>query len=87
MITIERLRQTPYAWQTGYANLSDVANHEKTLPKEFISSDGMHITKACHDYLAPLIDGQAYPTYKNGVPDYVVLQNHLADRLLPPWKG
>jgi 6-phosphofructokinase len=87
MITIERLRQTPYEWQTGHADLSTVANHEKTLPENFISEDGMHITKACQDYLAPLIQGESYPTYINGVPEYVVLQNCLADKLLPPWKG
>ena len=87
MITIDRVRQTPYEWQTGYANLSDVANHEKTLPKEFISEDGMHITKACQDYLTPLIQGEAYPTYQNGVPDYAVLKNQLIPKKLAPWKA
>jgi 6-phosphofructokinase len=87
MITIERTQQTPYQWKTGYANLSEVANHEKKLPREFISADGMHITRACHDYLNPLIQGEAYPTYQNGVPQFASLKKILVNKLLPPWKG
>ena len=39
------------------------------------SDDGFHITAKCRRYLAPLIAGEAYPPYVNGLPDYVVLKN------------
>ncbi|HAU1882011.1 TPA: diphosphate--fructose-6-phosphate 1-phosphotransferase, partial [Legionella pneumophila] len=35
------------------------------------------ITDACKRYLSPLIQGEAYPNYKNGLPDYVRLKNQL----------
>ena len=48
---------------------------EKKVPREFITGDGFGITEACRRYLAPLIRGEAYPPYRDGLPDYVVLDN------------
>ena len=45
------------------------------MPPEFISADGFGITAAARRYLTPLIAGEAYPLFKNGLPDYVKLQN------------
>jgi 6-phosphofructokinase 1 len=75
MITIERLSDRPYRWKTGQAPLARIANVEKKMPKTFISRDGYGITAACRRYLAPLIAGEDYPPYKNGVPDYRPLKN------------
>ncbi len=75
MVTIERSSDKPYRWKLGKANLSRVANHEKTLPKRFITRDGFGITAQARRYLAPLIKGEDYPPYKNGLPDYVTLKN------------
>jgi ATP-dependent phosphofructokinase / diphosphate-dependent phosphofructokinase len=75
MPTIVRTSNKPYRWKIGMANLADVANHEKMLPRNYISKDGFGITAACRRYLAPLIVGEAYPPYKNGLPDYVSLKN------------
>lgn len=75
MPTIVRTSNKPYRWKIGMANLADVANHEKMLPRNYISKDGFGITAACRRYLAPLIVGEAYPPYKNGLPDYVTLKN------------
>jgi hypothetical protein len=52
-----------------------VANQEKLLPAEFVSAAGFGITAAARSYLAPLIVGEAFPPFKNGLPDYVWLQN------------
>ena len=57
------------------APLSAVAKHEKLLPAEFISADGFGITEPAGQYMAPLIVGEAFPPFKNGLPDYVRLQN------------
>ncbi len=75
MPTIVRLSDSPYRWEIGVANLADVANVEKKMPRDFISEDGFHITEACRRYLAPLIEGEDYPPYKNGLPQYVKLRN------------
>lgn len=75
MPTIERVSDTPYQWRIGVAALQDVANREKKLPREFISADGFRITATCRAYLQPLIQGEAYPPYKNGLPNYVRLKN------------
>ncbi len=82
MLTIERTSDTPYQWQIGQAPLERVANVEKGLPAEFISEDGMHITAACRQYLQPLILGEDFPPFKNGIPDYVRLKNQLVEKKL-----
>ncbi len=83
MTSIIRETSRPYAWHIGEANLESVANQEKKMPKEFISADGFSITPACHDYLRPLIEGEAYPPYHQGVPTYLKLKNSRVTRKLP----
>ena len=75
MPAIRRLSDTPYRWDIIEAPLSEVANQEKLLPPDFISVDGFGVTEAARRYLAPLIIGEAYPPFKNGLPDYVKLRN------------
>ncbi len=75
MPTIVRKSDKPYRWAIGVANLADVANVEKFMPRDFITKDGFHITEKCRRYLAPLIRGEDYPPYKNGLPQYVTLKN------------
>ncbi|MDQ2993429.1 MAG: 6-phosphofructokinase [Pseudomonadota bacterium] len=82
MLTIERLSEQPYRWGIGTAPLAEVANVEKSMPPEFIREDGLHITEACRRYLQPLIEGEDYPPFKNGVPDYVMLRNQLVAKQL-----
>jgi 6-phosphofructokinase 1 len=75
MPAIRRLSDAPYRWDIIAAPLAEVANQEKLLPPDFISDDGFGITDAARQYLAPLIVGEAYPPFKNGLPDYMKLQN------------
>ena len=82
MPAIRRLSDAPYRWDIVEAPLSEVANQEKLLPAEFINADGFGITEAARRYLAPLIVGEAYPPYKDGLPDYVKLQNATAPKKL-----
>jgi 6-phosphofructokinase 1 len=71
MATIVRKASKPYKWTTGYIPLGEVANKEKKMPREYITEDGFGITEACRKYLEPLIAGEDYPPFKNGLPDYV----------------
>jgi len=80
---IKRITTTPYSWEIGQVALTEVANQEKFMPREFISTDGFHITQACRDYLRPLIEGEDYPPYANGLPAYVRLKKHLVIPKLP----
>ena len=82
MPTIERLSDEPYEWKIGKAKLSDVANVEKMMPREYISDDGYGITAACRRYLQPLIQGEDYPPYRNGLPAYVELKNIAVEKKL-----
>ncbi len=75
MPTVERVSNKPFKWKVGMAPLSKVANVEKMMPKSFISRDGYGITNKCREYLLPLIKGEDYPPYKDGLPRYVRLKN------------
>jgi 6-phosphofructokinase 1 len=74
MPVITRLSDHPYRWRIDQAPLEKIANREKMLPRRFISRDGFGITKACRRYLSPLIRGEDYPQYINGLPKYVSLR-------------
>jgi ATP-dependent phosphofructokinase / diphosphate-dependent phosphofructokinase len=82
MPAIRRLSDAPYHWDIVEAPLAEVANREKRLPREFISEDGFGVTEAARRYLTPLIIGEAYPPFRNGLPDYVRLQNATAPKKL-----
>ena len=75
MPTIVRVRDKPYKWKIGIAKLENVANKEKMLPRDYITQDGFHITSKARKYLGPLIQGEDYPPYKDGLPQYVTLKN------------
>ncbi|MCP4001770.1 MAG: 6-phosphofructokinase [Gammaproteobacteria bacterium] len=74
MPAIIRKSDKPYKWTIEKAPLSRVANKEKMMPKRFITKDGFGITAACRRYLEPLIKGEDYPPYKDGLPKYVTLK-------------
>ena len=75
MPAIKRTSNKPYRWKIAEARLAKVANVEKMMPKNYISKDGFHITQRCRTYLQPLIQGEDYPPFKNGLPQYVTLKN------------
>ena len=83
MPAIIRKSNDPYEWTIEKAPLSEVANVEKFMPESFISDDGFGITDACREYLTPLIQGEDYPPYQDGMPKYVQLRNILTEKKLP----
>lgn len=85
MPTVVRDSSSPYQWHIGEAALADVANVEKKMPRDFITEDGFGITDAAKKYFAPLILGEDYPPYKNGLPDYARLKKQLIGKKLPAW--
>src|SRR6204780_2226536 len=86
MPVIVRKSSKPYRWSIGEAPLSAIANKEKKVPRNFITPDGFGITAACRRYLLPLIGGEGYPPYRNGLPTYVTLKGaSVAKRLRTPF--
>lgn len=83
MPIVVRDSSTPYQWHIEEVALSEVANIEKSMPRDYITEDGFGITEACKEYLSPLIQGEAYPPYNaHGLPNYVKLKNILVDKKL-----
>ena len=82
MPIIVRTQDNPYKWAIGETPLNKVANIEKTLPSNFISKDGFGVTEECIQYLRPLISGEDYPPYVDGVPNYVSLKKQFEPRKL-----
>ena len=86
MPAIVRISNNPYKWEIGCGELKDVANVEKMMPKNYISADGFSITDSCREYLLPLIEGENYPPYNDGLPNYVVLKKSKVVQKLPPFE-
>jgi ATP-dependent phosphofructokinase / diphosphate-dependent phosphofructokinase len=82
MPVIVRKSSKPYRWSVGEAPLSAVANQEKKVPRNFITADGFGITAPCRRYLSPLIHGEAYPPYSNGLPAYATLKGNRVPKRL-----
>jgi len=86
MPAIVRISNNPYKWEIGCGELKDVANVEKMMPNNYISADGFSITDSCREYLLPLIEGENYPPYNDGLPNYVVLKKSKVAQKLPPFE-
>ena len=86
MPTIIRKNNQPYRWSIGEVKLSKVANIEKKMPRSYIDAEGFNITKKGRNYLAPLIKGEDFPKFQNGMPVYAKLRRQLvAKKLNQKW--
>jgi ATP-dependent phosphofructokinase / diphosphate-dependent phosphofructokinase len=86
MPAITRKSSRPYVWEITMAPLAKVANVEKFMPRDFITTDGYGITDPCREYLYPLISGEDYPPYENGLPKFVTLKNVAVPKKLAEFK-
>ena len=83
MPAVRRISQDPYQWDVISAPLSQVANQEKFMPRDFISENGFAITPACRAYLSPLIQGEDFPPFENGLPKVAKLKLAKVEQKLP----
>ena len=86
MPIIVRSKSKKYSWKIIPAPLSKIANVEKKLPNSFISKDGFDVTAKAIKYLKPLIQGEAYPKFKNGIPHSQKLKLVEVKKKLPSWR-
>ena len=83
MLTIKsKNKNKKFSWKISCTKLENVANKEKILPKSFIAKDGINITMRCKKYILNLIQGEDYPKYKNGLPQYAKLKLSLEKKKL-----
>ena len=87
MPVIVRGKGKKYSWKIEPAPLSKIANVEKKLPKSFISKDGFDVTSKAIKYLQPLILGEAFPNFKDGIPTSEKLKLIEVTKKLPVWKS
>ena len=86
MVTLVREKGPKYKCTTGLAELRDVANGEKKVPREYINEAGNHITKAMRDYLRPLVQGQAPVTIgRDGIPVFMRFKRKPLQKKLPQY--
>ncbi len=74
MMTIKRVSSDPYAFEIGHEDIFKIANQTRCVPAEFINERGNHVTDECLQYLLPLIKGERYPEYVDGLPCHWVLK-------------
>lgn len=74
MSTLTRADGMEYKVSYSGVDISEVANQEKKVPKEWINSDGNGVTKEMLDYLKPLIQGEIANLYVDGIPKYMILK-------------
>ena len=86
MPIIVRKKTKTYSWEVGKVALSKVANIEKKMPRNFISKDGFGITQSCKNYLSPLIQGEAWAPFEDGVIQTASLKNKLIRKKLGNFK-
>ncbi len=73
MMTIHRAEGDTYTYEIGHEDIFAIANQTKCVPDEFINERGNGVTDECLRYLLPLIKGERYPEYKNGLPVYFTI--------------
>lgn len=79
MVTLTRTSNHPYAVSYHYAEIKDIANEAKSVPREWINERGNDVLPEMIEYLTPLILGEPNLTYKNGLPVYMNV-SHLTDK-------
>lgn len=75
MVTFHRTAGAPYTLTLGTEDVNLICNEEKCIPREWISADGCDITEALAAYIRPLIQGNAVPPMKDGLPDFLYLKD------------
>jgi len=86
MPVIQRVSSSPYKWKIATISLAKVANSERFLPQNYISKDGYSISPIAREHILPLIQGEDYPIYKNGLPQIANSNFPMVKKKLSAWK-
>jgi 6-phosphofructokinase 1 len=72
MVGVKRVEGEVYNVEYFATKASNVANHVKSFPLEWMLPNYRGVAQAALDYMRPLIEGSPVIRYKNGVQQYVV---------------
>ena len=70
MVYYDRISNNPYKIEIKTKPVSEVANVERLVPKEWIDSKGQNVSPDLINYILPLINGESAPKFENGLPIY-----------------
>ena len=71
MTSLRRISNEPYLVEYTTVPVSEVANKEKKIPREWINEAGNDVKQELVDYLKPLIEGELKMEYSQGIPNYI----------------
>ncbi|MBQ6895406.1 MAG: 6-phosphofructokinase [Clostridia bacterium] len=71
MVCMIRKSNKSYEISFECKDINDIANGEKMVPAEFITSEGTDVTDAFVEYALPLIMGENDIKYKDGIPAFI----------------
>ena len=69
-------------WSTGLQPLSDIANVEHLIPRDWITEDGFLPNEKFIEYARPLIEGEVKFPIEGGLPKYVTLEKAKIEKKL-----
>jgi len=73
MVIFKRISNDPYKVFTETHDIGDIANVEKTVPKEWITENGTYVSQEFIDYARPLIIGELTPFMVDGLPRHLTI--------------
>jgi len=72
MVGYKRVSNSPYKIEFAKFPVSEIANHEKGVPREWINDAGNDVLAPLVEYIAPLIAGENPPVFVDGLPQYAI---------------
>ncbi len=82
MPVIVRSSDHPYRWRIAPGRLTTIMNQEKRLPRSYLTADGWRLTARARTYLTPLIRGEVWPPFIDGLPLHAQLKLQPVPRQL-----
>lgn len=73
VIAIKRVSNDPYKVTYEAVDVAKVANEARTVPDDYINERGNFVTEKFIQYVKPLVEGEIYPEFENGLPKFLVL--------------
>ena len=73
MSSLQRVLGKEYKVEYTVTDIREVANREKKVPREWMNAAQNGVTQEMVDYLLPLVQGEKFCEYENGLPKYIVL--------------
>ncbi|SES77171.1 6-phosphofructokinase [[Clostridium] polysaccharolyticum] len=74
MVRLLRTCEEPYTVEYSIEDIDKIANEERRVPQEWINESGNDVTEEMVTYLKPLIQGESFVTYQNGLPSYLFIK-------------